>query len=116
MLKFDQFTIALLIRPKNAPKLTEAEEDALQDAHLAHLAKLHDEGILLAAGPLLGDSELRGLSIFKGTPEEISSLEDDDPAIRAGRLAHRFLPWMVPAGAVQFSHTRLPRSMTDVKD
>ncbi len=66
---FDRFTIGLLILRTDAPKLSEEEENALQDAHMAHLAKLHDEGILLAAGPLLGssDRDLRGLEIYKGT-------------------------------------------------
>jgi uncharacterized protein len=53
-MNFDHFTIGLLILNPNGPHLTEEEADALQDAHMSHLAKLHDDGILLAAGPLQG--------------------------------------------------------------
>lgn len=43
-MKVDQFTIALLLLRPAAPKLSEEEENALQDAHIAFLAKLHEEG------------------------------------------------------------------------
>jgi uncharacterized protein len=113
---FDRFTIGLLILRSDAPKLSEDEENALQNAHMAHLAKLHDEGLLLVAGPLLGssDRELRGLEIYKGSPDEVKKLADQDPAVLAGRFTHRFIPWMVPEGAVSFAHTRFPRSMAEV--
>jgi len=83
---FDRFTIGLLILREDAPKLSKQEEDALQDAHMAHLAKLHDEGILLAAGPLLGssDRDLRGLAIYKGTPEHVKQIADQDPGSEPG--------------------------------
>ena len=113
---FDRFTIGLLILRPDAPKLSEEGENALQDAHMAHLAKLHDEGILLAAGPLLGssDRDLRGLEIYRGSPEEVEAIADQDPGVRAGRYTHRFLPWMVPGGAMSFAPARFPRSMAEV--
>jgi len=113
---FDRFTIGLLILRPDAPRLSEEEENVLQDAHMAHLAKLHDEGLLLAAGPLLGssDRDLRGLEIYRGSPEQVKALADQDPGVRAGRYSHRLLPWMVPGGAVGFVHTRFPRSMAEV--
>ena len=63
---FDRYTIALLLLRADAPRLTEEEEAELQDAHMAHLADLHDAGYLLASGPVLGadDRELRGFSIL----------------------------------------------------
>ncbi len=113
---FDRFTIGLLILRSDAPKLSEEEENALQDAHMAHLAKLHDEGHLLAAGPLLGssDRDLRGLEIYRGSPEQVKALAEQDPGVQAGRYTHRFLPWMVPGGAVSFTRARFPRSMAEV--
>jgi uncharacterized protein YciI len=115
-MEFDRFTVGLLILRADAPKLSEEEENALQDAHMAHLAKLHDEGILLAAGPLLGssDRDIRGLEIYRGSPEQVKVLADQDPGVRAGRYTHRFLPWMVPGGAVSFARARFPRSMAEV--
>src|SRR5205809_1069125 len=90
---FDRFTIGLLILREDAPKLSEQEENALQDAHMAHLAKLHDEGLLLDAGPLFGssDHDLRGLAIYRGTPEQVRQVADQDPGVRAGRYTHRVL-------------------------
>ena len=113
---FDRFTIGLLILRADAPKLSEEEENALQDAHMSHLAKLHDEGHLLVAGPLLGssDRDLRGLEIYRGSPDHVKEFADRDPGVMAGRYRHQFLPWMVPRGAVSFAHTLFPRSMADV--
>lgn len=115
-MEFDRFTIGLMILRSDAPRLSETEENRLQDAHMAHLAGLHDQGILLAAGPLLGseDRDLRGLEIYKGSVEEVKRLADEDPSVKAGRLTHRFIPWMVPRGAMSFTHTRFPKSMAEV--
>jgi len=115
-MKFDRFTVALLILRKDAPKLSEQEENELQDAHMAHLAKLHDEGHLLAAGPTLDgqDREIRGLTIYKGSRDQVEPLADQDPAVLKGRFRHQFMEWMVPAGAMSFFHTRFPQSMAEV--
>ena len=61
-MEFDELTISLLVSGPTP------NSDALQDAHLAHLASLHDAGSLLAAGPLSDPAgELRGLSVL-GVP------------------------------------------------
>ena len=115
---FDRYTIGLLILRGDAPKLSDTEENALQDAHMAHLAKLHDEGVLLAAGPLLGspNRDLRGLEIYRGSPDEVEALANQDPGVQAGRYSHRFLPWIVPSGAMSFTHAQFPRSMAEVQN
>lgn len=111
---FDRFTIALLVLRDDAPELTPEDEDALQDAHMSHLADLHQAGHLLAAGPLLDrSSQFRGLSILNVGVEEAQALKQSDPAVRAGKYAVITLPWMVPAGALSFSPARFPRSMTE---
>ena|SRR5947209_724878 len=112
---FDRLTVALLILRPDAPELAEDEAAALQDAHMAHLAELHDAGYLLAAGPLLGDNTFRGLNILRVGPEQARELAEADPAVRAGRFSVKILPWMVPGGAMTFSPTRFPRSMADVE-
>ena len=116
-MEFDKYTIGLLVLREDAPKMSEAELDALQDAHLAHLAKLHEQGALLAAGPLSGaaDRRLRGLSIYKVGPEEARRLGDQDPGVLAGLFTHEVLPWMVPAGALRFTRTRFPRSSAEAQ-
>ena len=109
---FDRFTIVLLILRPDAPQLDEEAADALQDAHMAFLAELHEAGHLLAAGPLSHET-YRGLSILNVEPERARELKEQDPAVRAGRFSLEVIPWMVPAGAVSFSPTRFPRSMTE---
>ena len=115
-MKFDKFTVALLIVREDAPKLSEREENALQDAHMTYLAKLHEEGHILAAGPILGpkDREIRGLSIYKGSPDEVRTLADQDPGVREGRYRHELLDWVVPEGTLSISRARFPRSMAEV--
>ena len=108
-LRFDELTAAFLVtgsRPNDAQ---------LQDAHLAHLARLHESGVLLAGGPLSDPAgELRGLSLLNVPPDEARRLKEEDEAVRAGVFSVRVMPWMFPAGAVSFTPTFFPRSMKDV--
>ena len=105
----------LILRP-DAPALDEDAAASLQDAHLAHLADLHEAGHLLAAGPLGSgdpDEQFRGLSILNVDPEQARALKEEDPAVRIGRFSVKVLPWMVPAGAMSFSRARFPRSAAE---
>jgi uncharacterized protein YciI len=118
-MEFDSFTVSLLTLRADAPTLDEAALDALQDEHMAHLADLHDQGLLLAAGPLPGadDRHFRGLSIWAPGPDRVRELlaAQPDPVVAAGRFEVTVLPWMVPSGAVRFAHARLPRSMAEAR-
>jgi uncharacterized protein len=110
---FDRFSVALLILRDDAPLLSEEEAAQLQDAHMAHLAELHEAGHLLAAGPLL-DDRYRGFSILKVSPEVAKELKESDPAVQAGRFEVKVMPWLVPGGAMSFSRTVFPRSMSEL--
>jgi uncharacterized protein YciI len=110
--EFDHYTIALLILRPDAPQLDEEAAAALQDAHMSHLADLHEAGHLLAAGPL-SDEKFRGLSILNVEPERARELKEQDPAVQIGRFSVEVIPWMVPAGAMSFSPTRFPRSVAE---
>jgi uncharacterized protein len=116
-MEFDQYTVVLLLTPADPPQLSEAEAERLQDAHLSHLADLHDRGVLLAAGPV-GDPgsrrHYRGLSILRCTPDEALRLKGEDPAVQAGVFELVAMPWMLPAGAIRFTPTTFPRSTRDV--
>ena len=116
-MKFDHYTVTLLLLRPDAPQLDDVAADELQSAHLAHLADMHDAGLLLAAGPLPGapDRHFRGLSIWRPAPAEVHRLiaEHPDPAVVAGRFSVEVLPWMLPAGAISFNHTRCPRSVAE---
>jgi uncharacterized protein len=117
-MKFDQHTLVLLVRPPDAPELSEQEADALQDAHLAFRADLREQGFLLGGGPLLDqdDERLRGISVMSVDPDTARELCNADPAVRAGRLAVQVMTWMVPAGNVRFDNVPAPRSMAEVAE
>ena len=114
---FDRYTVVLLLTPDHPPELSEEEAERLQDAHLSHLADLHESGVLLAAGPVGDPSSgryYRGLSILRCEPDEALRLKGDDPAVHAGVFEMVAMPWMLPAGAMHFTPTRFPRSTADV--
>lgn len=111
-MEFDHYSIALLILRPDAPELDDEAAAALQDAHMAHLADLHEAGHLLAAGPL-SDEKFRGLTILNVEPERARELKEKDPAVQIGRFSVKVMPWMVPAGAMTFSPTRFPRSVAE---
>jgi hypothetical protein len=111
--QFDRFSVALLILRPDAPNLDEAAAARLQDAHMAHLADLHEAGYLLVAGPL-SDDKFRGLSILNVEPERARALKEQDPAVIAGRFSVKVIPWIVPRGAMNFSPTHFPRSVSEL--
>jgi uncharacterized protein YciI len=111
--RFDLFTIALLLLRDDAPTLDDEAAAALQDSHMAYNADLHEAGHLLAAGPL-ADARYRGLGIWSAELERVRALREQDPAVRAGRLSADLARWMAPDGTVAFSPTRLPRSVAEV--
>ena len=114
-MEFDSYTIVLLVRNPDGPKLEGDEANAMQDRHLAHLAHLADAGHLLAAGPLR-DEKYAGLSILNVPPEEALALKAPDPAVRAGLYVLQAMPWQVPGGAISFQRTRFPRSIAEALD
>ena len=113
-MKFDEYTISLLMLRPDAPKLDERAAAELQNEHMAHLADLHDAGHLLAAGPL-SDERFRGLSILNVDPERARELKAGDPAVQIGRFSVKVIPWIVPAGAMTFSPARFPRSIAETE-
>jgi uncharacterized protein len=112
---FDHYTIALLVKNPDNRELDEEAAATLQDAHMSHLADLHDAGYVLAAGPLAGKT-LRGLSILNVEPERARELKESDPAVRAGLYTVDVIPWMVPGGAMHFKPARFPRSVAEARD
>lgn len=116
-MKFDRHTLVLLVRPPDAPELSEAEADALQDAHLAFRADLRDRGLLIAGGPFADqdDERRRGASIMAVDPAAARELCAADPAVRAGRLAVQVMTWLVPAGNIHFEAVPAPRSVAEAE-
>ena len=104
--QLDRFTVALLILRPDAPKLDEAAAARLQDAHMAHLADLHDAGYLLASGPLI-DEKFRGLSILNVEPERARALKEQDPAVIAGRFSVKVIPMLAAAAIIPLAREPL---------
>lgn len=104
---FDVYTLVLLRRPDDAPDMPEHELAALQSRHLAYRARLRDDGVLVANGPLdeQSDPSLRGLSIMSCDLDEARRLSDLDPSVQAGRLRYDVVEWWVAAGTLAFPGT-----------
>ena len=51
-----------------------------------------------------------------GRAETARRLSNEDPAVRAGRLAVEVMTWMVPAGNVRFENVPAPRSMAEAAE
>jgi len=115
--QFDRHTLVLLVRPRDAPELSDEEASELQDRHLAFRASLRDQGYLVGGGPLVDqdDERLRGISIMAVDPETARRLSSEDPAVQAGRLAVEVMTWMVPSGNVRFEDVPAPRSMAEAE-
>lgn len=114
-MEFEHYTVVLLMTNPDAPQLDEERAAALQDAHLDHLASLHEAGHVLAAGPVSDPKrEFRGLSLLGVDVETARALKEADPAVQAGVFVAHVLPWMTPAGALHFAQTTYPHSIADV--
>jgi uncharacterized protein YciI len=107
---FDTYTLVVLRRPVDAPDLPEDELDALQSRHLAYRAGLARDGVLVANGPFLeqSDESYRGLSIFACDLETAARLSAGDPSVVAGRLTYEVMKWWVAAGTLAFPLSGYP--------
>jgi uncharacterized protein len=81
---------------KGPVRTQHADESAkIQAAHLAHLESMYKQGVLLIAGPMGDDGDLRGIVVLKvKSLEEAQALVNQDPAVKAGRLRVELHPWM----------------------
>ena len=99
----EAFELVLLRRPADAPPYDEATLEHIQREHLAYHASLRETGRIVTNGPVLeqADESLRGLTFYRtGSLEEARRLAEDDPAVRAGRLAADVMRWYCPAGTM----------------
>jgi uncharacterized protein YciI len=100
----EQHTLLLLVRPPDAPDFTEEELDRLQVEHLTHLREMTRRGYLIANGPLVDQTNerVRGVSIWSLPLEEALALANEDPMVKARRLAVEGAHWITAAGAARF--------------
>ncbi len=103
-MELESTTVVFLRRPRDAPRFADDELEALQAAHLAHLAAMKEAGHLLVAGPLTNqpDESWRGICLYRTGLEETRALAESDPIVQAGRLAFDVFTWLTPGGALRF--------------
>jgi uncharacterized protein YciI len=90
-----------LVLLKKGENRSQSQEEVmkLQEAHLNNISRLAELGKIVIAGPLLDNSEIRGIFIFDAdSQEEVEELCATDPAIKAGRLIAEVHPWMSEPG------------------
>jgi uncharacterized protein YciI len=99
-MKLDAYTVVFLRRPPDAPAMSDEELDELQQRHLAFNAGLRAAGHIVTNGPLIGhpDSSLRGISVYRTSVDEARRLAQQDPSVRAGRLAIEACTWLMAVG------------------
>jgi uncharacterized protein YciI len=93
-----QYFIAFL---KSGPSRSQSKEeaDSLQALHMAHLARMYEEGYADISGPFGDDGEIRGITIYNTpTLKMADSLANMDPMVKAGRLVIEVHPWWAAKG------------------
>jgi uncharacterized protein YciI len=103
-IEFDSFILVLLVRAPNPPDMPKAELDKLQEAHIANIHRLADEGKLLKAGPTedFSGRNVRGIYILK--TDSVDTAREwvaTDPTVKAGRLTPEFIKWSVQKGTLK---------------
>jgi uncharacterized protein YciI len=87
---------------KKGPKRDQSPEEAkqLQAGHMANMQAYAAMGKLQIAGPFMDDGDWRGIFILD-VPDRASAeaMCNDDPAVKAGRLACEIHPWLGMAGS-----------------
>ena len=91
--------LAFLVRGEKWTPDQTPETEAIQKAHLANISRLAEMKKLVVAGPFGDNGTLRGIFVFRvNSLEEARELAETDPAVKAGRLALKIHPWVVPEG------------------
>ena len=93
-----------LVLLKKGPAWTAEKTDttrALQEAHMANIRKMWEEGKLLVAGPMGDDGDVRGVFVFAASDRaQAKAFSESDPAVAAGRLVPEIHSWWVEKRAL----------------
>jgi myo-inositol-1(or 4)-monophosphatase len=98
--EFEMRTYVLcLIYRGPTPAADPEQSKELFRGHMANIARLHEEGKLILAGPMMDKTDLRGIFLFDlESVEEARKLCESDPAIQAGSLRVELHPWYSAKG------------------
>jgi uncharacterized protein YciI len=98
VMKEYQMVIYLKGDDRDQDSVTAAE---IQQAHMAFINRMAEEGKLSIAGPFGDDGLMRGILIFNVPDEKAAALlMEQDKAIQSGRLRYEIHPWWSEKGAV----------------
>lgn len=103
--EMESFQLVLLVRAPTWQKLPDADAQALQKAHIAHLTRMGEEGKAVACGPFSdqADPTLRGACVYRvGSAAEARALAEEDPVVKAGQLRIEAVTWWVGKGYMTF--------------
>ena len=93
----------IMVFLKKGPNRTHPKEEAakIQEGHMAHLTKMHQEGVLIMAGPFMDEGEIRGILVMMADEEsQVKEIVEQDPAIKSGRLIAEYHRWYTKSGTV----------------
>jgi uncharacterized protein YciI len=92
------YFLGLLRRGPRWNEIEGPEAAELLPWHLAYLREQSEAGRYVAAGPVLDESEFAGLLLISAeTLEAAVALVQNDPGVRAGRLAVEVHPVLLPS-------------------
>jgi len=103
--EFERFQLVVLMRAPTWKQLPDAEGEALQASHIAHLTRMGEAGKAMVCGPFgdQRDPTWRGACLYRvGTPDEARALAEEDPAVKAGQLRVEVVTWAVAKGVLAF--------------
>ncbi len=98
-LEMTTYQMVLLKKGPSAPPSSPADQKRMQDEHLANLAELNRKGINLVYGPILVDSDIRGIAVLAVADADAARAQfANDPFVKTGVMTTEVHPWMGPKG------------------
>jgi uncharacterized protein YciI len=98
-LPMSKYSFGLLRRGPTWTAERTPRTDSIQAGHMANIRRMHEAGLLVAAGPFENGGDWRGIFIFRGdSTERVLAMVAGDPAVASGRLVLDLYPWFAPAG------------------
>ena len=91
------FLVFLKKGPNSSPDAEAAAR--IQEAHLAYLVGIYNQGYICMNGPFGDDGVIRGATIYRvATAEDAERLASGDPAVKAGIFELEIHPWWLARG------------------